>query len=149
MKTTLLEQVLTKEINSFSKELDLNKKDLLYDLLFSNILKQLEDESLNELPPNQQSYVIGHMARSGVAEGMKLFKTKISEEFYNFIFNELIEGILKVVITCIKADFDKDERLTLIREEAHISLLFPISVLRDEEKIDDQTYKHAMVVLKR
>jgi hypothetical protein len=141
------ENQIKAQISNLPPVLSEEQKQLLYKLLSQEFPKYLQNEDLTAAPLNTQQVIVKNALKWVIIETVKLFKSPIPQEHYSFTIGEIIDTMIKVLLTGIEARFDKEEFSKIIKEEAHVALEFCISLLRDEDKIDQTIYERSMQLI--
>ena len=148
MSSSILEQVFRKEFDSFSSKLATDKKLFILNRMLTELDIFIENEEFSNFEIKKQQYIIGNSTRWCLFELSRFSMVDLSDEQYKIIIELLSDSLFKVIMTCVEAEFDKDERLSIIKEESKLASRLAISVLKDQEEIDDKLYNKCMGLIK-
>lgn len=149
MDNKFIEQLINKEFINLDFSIDSANKMAVSDYIIEEISKYYDNDEVLNMPASDQQLIFGHMAKWAVKEGCKLFKTPVPDEYYKFIIGLIIESTFNVAIITLRSKFQKLERLSLLKDEAKTSLLFGISVLFDEDRIDEDIYNESIEIIEK
>jgi hypothetical protein len=143
---SLAENIIKSEISSLPPKIDADKKQQLYNLLTTGINKKLDMEDLIIQPANTREKIIKMTIKWCTKELLRMFKTPVPEDYYHFVTEIILESLIETTIICLEAEFDREEFIRILNEEATTGLELGITILKDEEKIDDACYQEAMKI---
>ena len=146
-KKIAIDNTINTLVYEYLANIEDDKKNFLKNVLLSELEPYLNDSKLLESNIETIEQAFEQVVIWTINSYIKLLKTKLPEEFYADIIKTVINACYKAILICIEANFNEKDTLYVMENESHISLLLGITILKDDEMIDNKLFKDSINLL--